>query len=157
MQLSKKHLNNETLEDEPQQALHSVQTVAVHVPDNDEESDGSQNGDVNISKFEAYTPSTNASDDYAHRGTKLRTMPFYVYRMYVRRTPKPSGVGAISPTIFFYEPHYALANSYAEGLLLNCISVPTTDGFQCPIVEKDAEQNSLLKAMFSLRGCAPTP
>ena len=36
MQQSKKHLNNETLEQELQQALRNVQTVAVHVPDNDQ-------------------------------------------------------------------------------------------------------------------------
>ena len=46
-----------------------MQTVAVHVPDNDQDGDGAQDGDVNISKVEACTHSTNASDDYAHRST----------------------------------------------------------------------------------------
>ena len=134
MQQSKKHLNNETLEEEPQQALRNVQTVAVHVPDNDEECDGSQYGGVNISKVEACTHSTNASDEYAHRGAKLRTMPFCGCRMYVRRISRPSRVRATSPTIFFFEPHYALAGSYAQELILNHIKAPTIDGFQCPIV-----------------------
>ena len=35
MQQAKKFLDNEILEEEPQQALRNVQTVAVHVPDND--------------------------------------------------------------------------------------------------------------------------
>ena len=125
-----------------------MQTVAVHVPDNDQDGDGVQDGDVNISKLEACTHSTNASDDYAHRGTKLRTMPFYVYRMYVRRIPKPSRVQARSPTIFFYEPHYAMARDHAQELILHNISVPTIDGFQCPTVEQDPEQNALLKAIL---------
>ena len=148
MQQSKKHLNNETLDQEPQQALRHVQTVAVHVPDDAQDGDGGQDGDVNLCQVEACTHSTNASDDYAHRGTKLRTMPFYVYRMYVRRISKPSRVQARSPTIFFFEPHYALAKSYAQELILNNISVPTIDGFQCPTVEQDAEQNALLKAIL---------
>ena len=45
MQQSKKHLNNETLEQEPQQALRNVQTVAVHVADNDQDGDGAQDDD----------------------------------------------------------------------------------------------------------------
>ena len=125
-----------------------MQTVAVHVPDNDQDGDGVQDGDVNISKVEACTHSTNASDENAHRGTKLRTMPFYVYRMYVRRIPKPSRVQARSPTIFFYEPHYAMARDHAQELILHNISVPTIDGFQCPTVEQDPEQNALLKAIL---------
>ena len=82
MQQCKKHLNNEAVEDTPQQATRNVQAVAVHAHDDAED-------DVNITKVEASTHSTNASDDYAHRGTPLRTMPLYIYRMFVRRIPKP--------------------------------------------------------------------
>ena len=38
------------------------------------------------------TISTNTADDFAHRGPRLHTMPFYIYRMYVRRVLKPSRV-----------------------------------------------------------------
>ena len=97
------------------------------------------------------TKSTNASDDFAHRGRKLLNTPFYVYRMYVRRIPKPR---MSSPTIFFFEPHYVLAKSYAQEVALVNISVPSIDGFQCPTVEQDAEQNALLKAiLFSPWAC----
>ena len=137
MQQCKKHLNNETMEEEPEQALRDVHTVAVHVPDNDQDGDGAEDGDVNISKVEACTHSTNASDDYAHRGTELRTMPFYVYRMYVRRISKPSRVRARSPTIFFFEPHYAMARGHAQELRLHSSNVPTIDGFQCPTWQQD--------------------
>ena len=68
--------------------------------------------------------------------------------MCVRHISKPSRVQARSPTIFFFEPHYALATSYAQELILNNSSVPTIDGFQCPTVEQDAEQNALLKAIL---------
>ena len=148
MQQCKPHFNNEILEEEPKQALRNVQKVALHVPDNDQVGDDAQDGDVNISKVEACTHSTNASDDYAHRGTKLRTVPFYAYRMYVRRISKPSRVQATSPTIFFFEAHYALARSYAQELILHNIHVPTIDGFQFPTVEQDAEQNALVKAIL---------
>ncbi len=36
--------------------------------------------EVEIEKVEACARSTIASDDYAHCGEKLNTMPFYVYR-----------------------------------------------------------------------------
>ena len=154
MQQSKKLLDNETLEQEPQEALRNVQTVAVHVPNNDEDEGSDDDNDVDICKVEACTHSTNASDDYAHRGTKLQSMPLYVYRMYVRRIPKPSRVQATAPTIFF-EPHYALARSYAQEVILYNISIPTIDGFQCPTVEQDGTPSS--KPYCSLRGRAMTP
>ena len=104
-----------------------------------------------ISKVEVCTQSTNAADDFAHRGRQLQNMPFYVYRMYVRRIPKRK---AGSPTIFAFEPHYALARGYAQEVVLVNINVPTIDGFQCPTVEQDAEQNALLKAiLFSPWAC----
>ena len=68
--------------------------------------------------------------------------------MYVRRISKPSRVQARSPTIFVFEPHYALARSYVQEVILNNISVPTIDGFQCPTVEQDAEQSALLKSIL---------
>ena len=156
VQQCKKHLNGETVEHEPQQVFRHVQTVAVHVPDfdqteQDQVDDDAQDADgakVEIIKVEACTHSTNAADDYAHRGTKLQNMPFYIYRMYVRRIPNPSQAKVRSPTIFCFEPHYAMARSYAQEVILNNISVPTIDGFQCPTVEQDAEQNALLKAIL---------
>jgi len=107
-----------------------------------------------ISKAEVCTTSTNAGDDFAHRGRQLHTMPFYVYRMYVRRIPKPK---APSRTVFFFDPHYPLARSYAQEVVLVNISVPTIDGFQCPTVEQDAEQNALLKAILFTPWACPDP
>ena len=74
--------------------------------------------------------------------------------MYVRRVRKPRGLQAEHPTIFFFENHYVMARSYAlEGSLHN-VSVLTIDGFQCPTVLQDAEQNALLKALlFSPFAC----
>jgi hypothetical protein len=109
-----------------------------HVPDSD----------VDVEKVEACTTSTNTSDDYAHRGKKLNTMPFYVYRMYVRRIPRPSRAQACAPDIFVFESHYAMSKAYVQHVVLHVISVPTIDGFSCPTVYQDAEQNSLLKAIL---------
>ena len=53
-----------------------------------------------------------------------------------------------APNIFLFEPHYALAGTYAQQAVLHRINVPTIDGFQCPTVEQDAEQNALLKALL---------
>ena len=48
--------------------------------DGDADDEGSD--DVDIIKIEACTTSTNASDDYAHRGSKLANFTLYTYRMY---------------------------------------------------------------------------
>ena len=50
--------------------------------------------------------------------------------------------------VFFFEPHYALAKSYVQEVQLNSFCVPTIDGFQCPTVLQDPEQNALLKALL---------
>ena len=68
--------------------------------------------------------------------------------MYVRRIPKPNKNKAAAPTIFFFEPHYALSRSYAQEVVLHNVQVPTIDGFQCPTVEQGAEQNALCKAIL---------
>jgi hypothetical protein len=153
MQQCNRHLNHEPVEEATERAHQSVQAVSVQIPGRDQAAEGRQDGsasdfDVDIVKVEACTASTNTSDDYAHRGTKLRTIPLYVYRMYVRRIPRPSRAKTCAPTIFFFEHHYALARSYVQEVILNNINVPTIDGFQCPTVEQDAEQNSLLKAIL---------
>ena len=85
---------------------------------------------------------------------KLRTFTLYTYHMYVRRIPKPSRGKAVPSTVFFFEPHYALSKQYAQEVALHTVSVPTIDGFQCPTVEQDAEQNALFKALlFSPWSC----
>ena len=99
-------------------------------------------------KVEACTTSTNTADDYAHRGHRLTTMPFYVYRMYVRRVPRSGTYSALPSTMFAFEARYALARSYAQQASLHRINVPAIDGFQCPTLEQDAEQNVLLKALL---------
>ena len=63
--------------------------------------------------MEACTTSTNISDDFAHRGDGLQTMPFYVYRMYVRRILRPAKAKAKDPTVFAFEEHYPLSQTYA--------------------------------------------
>ena len=121
--------------------------------DDAEQSDADE--DVVVDKVEAVTTSTNAADDYAHRGMKLRSMCLYVYRMFVRRVRRPTCAGPCAPNVFFFEPHYALAKSYAQEVVLHAAHVPTIDGFQCPTVHQDAEQNTLLKALlFSSRTSA---
>ena len=49
---------------------------------------------------------------------------------------------------FCFEQHYALAKTYVQEVVLHCTHVPTIDGFQCPTVEQDAEQNALLKTLL---------
>ena len=63
----------------------------------------SDDDDVEIEGVEACTTSTNISDDYAHRGAGLHTMPFYVYRMYVHRILRSGKARAKDPTICAFE------------------------------------------------------
>ena len=94
------------------------------------------------------TTSTNTADDFAHRGSRLQTMPFYIYRMYVRRVPKPSRVKVAGPRFFLFEDHYVMAHRYVQEVRLTRPHVPTIDGFQCPTWAQDPEQNSLFKALL---------
>ena len=158
VQQCKKQLNHETVEAPAEKLFQNVETIGIHVQserrssacgtdENGEHDDTMEpDSDVDIVKIEACN--TKASDDYAHRGKQLSSMPFYIYRMYVCRIAKPGKAKLTSPTIFCFEPHYALAKSYAQEVVLHNIHVPTIDGFQCPTVEQDPEQNALLKAIL---------
>ena len=150
MHQCKRLLNHEAEEDQPEQVHSNVETVAVHIRDDEKKdsAEAQEPGEVGIDKIEATTHSTNVSDDYAHRGSQLSTMAFYVYRMYVRRISKPSRAKCRAANIFFFEPHYALSRSYAQEVVLHNMNVPSIDGFQCPTLEQDPEQNALLKAML---------
>ena len=52
------------------------------------------------------------------------------------------------PYIIFFAEHYALANTYAQQVMLHRVNVPTIHGFQCPTVQQDAEQNAILKTIL---------
>ena len=94
------------------------------------------------------TTNTNTADDLAHRGPRLQTMPFYIYRMYVRRVLKPSRAKGAVPRFFAFEDHYVLAQRYVQEVQLTRMHTPTIDGFQCPTWAQDPEQNSLFKALL---------
>ena len=84
-------------------------------------------------------------------------MCFYVYRMFVRRVRSPPPQRHCPPNVFRFEQHYALARSYVQEVTLHSASVPTIDGFQCPTVHQDAEQNALLKALLFTPFCCADP
>jgi hypothetical protein len=154
MQQCKRLLNHEAAEGATDTTHQTVQAVSFHVTQDvqDEqqqhEEDHASESDVDFDKLEACTTSTNTADDYAHRGRTLRTMPYYVYRMYVHRILRPPRAKATAPNIFHFEPHYALARTYVQEVALHSMHVPTIDGFQCPTVDQDAEQNALLKSLL---------
>ena len=56
-------------------------------------------------------------------------MPYYVYRVYVRRIRRPPLRRAKAPNIFSFEQHYGLFQTYVQQVVLN-VHVPTIDGFQ---------------------------
>ena len=103
--------------------------------------------DIEIDAMDACVASTQSADDYAHRGDKLGCMPLYIYRAYFKRVERPHGKDVASD-IFFFEEHYVLAAQYAQKVMLHQVSVPAINGFQCPTVEQDAEQNALLKSIL---------
>ena len=106
-------------------------------------------------EYEPVTTSTNTADDYAHRGPELHAMPFYVYRSWVYRVPR-SGQKSTKQRRIAFTPHYVLAHRY-EQCLKPIQDVVTIDGFQCPTLVQDVEQNALLKAMLFTpwRCCGP--
>ena len=164
MQQCKKIMNAEIPQESHEQEYRSVEAVSVLVatasanvsqpgvsgasqPAQNEDEEGSDE-DVDVVKVEACTTSTNASDDYAHRGPELASLTLYSYRMYVRRVRKPRPGTPLKSTIFLFEKHYALFITYAQEVVLHNVHVPTIDGFQCPTIEQDAEQNALLKTIL---------
>ena len=70
--------------------------------------------EAQVGNMEMCTTSTNTADDYAHRGAHLQTMPFYVYRMYVRRASKRSRGKDGGARFFAFEEHYAMAHRYEQ-------------------------------------------
>ena len=113
VQQCKRHLNHEAVEEPMDQAHRSVQAVSFQLTqradaeEKDEDEDHASDSDASFDKLEACSPSTNTSDDYAHRGRKLWSMPSYVYRMYVGRMRRPPRGTASAPNIFPFEEHYA--------------------------------------------------
>ncbi|MDA8609366.1 hypothetical protein N9L19_00465 [bacterium] len=122
MQHCKRQLNHEAARDDMPQKEQSVQAVAMQVRMPDKSDGGAlqpaqgyaEDGDVEIVDMHACITSTNISDDFAHRGSRLRTMPFYVYRVYVRRILKPARARAKGPTIFVFDEHYQLLRNYVQ-------------------------------------------
>ena len=100
-----------------------------------------------VDEPDAQSKSASVSDDYAHRGDALHSMPFYVYRMYVRRVRRTKAL-AKQPNVFCFEDHYQMWQQYVQLVRLDNMDVPTIDGFQCPTWTQDAEQNCLLKALL---------
>ena len=156
MRQCKRQLNHEAAPEDASQKQLPIQAVTVRVRTSDDDMSSADQRtqeddpeeDVEVVDMHACTTSTNTSDDYAHRGVKLLTMPFYIYRMYVRRVQKPGGAAARAPTMFPFEPHYPMSRSYMQEVILHNISVPSIDGFQCPTWIEDPEQNSLLKTLL---------
>ena len=148
LQQCKRLLNHDAVEEAPASSHQAMQAVAFQGARAEAAASDVEDTEDEFEKVEACTASTNTADDYAHRGRQLGSMPFYVYRMYVRRVRRPGRERAKAPNLFLFEPHYALASTYAQEVVLQRINVPTIDGFQCPTVEQDAEQNALLKALL---------
>ncbi len=109
---------------------------------------GEEHIDPKVVSMTTTTASTNAADDYAHRGRDLLAMPLYIYRMHVLRQDRKHHKAVPGGTVFEFEPHYALARQYVQKVMLDQMDVPTIDGFQCPTWTADREQNSLLKCML---------
>ena len=147
MQQCKRKLNHEAgVEEETAHKEQSIGAVTVRMRTTDDESD--DDDDVEVEGVDACTTSTNISDDYAHRGDGLHSMPFYVYRMFVQRIQSPGKARSKDPTIFAFEEHYVMSRSYVQRVNLINASVPTIAGFQCPTWEQNPEDNSCLKAML---------
>ena len=152
VQQCKRGLNREPREETAATATQNVQVVRVEVSvDNGDApqlaaaaKEKEEEADIEVVSMS--TTSSNVSDDYAHRGPALQSMPFYVYRMYVRRVPKRSQ--EVSHTRFAFSAHYQMSHRYMQEVSLTKVNVPTIDGFQCPTAGNDPEQNSLLKALL---------
>ena len=67
----------------------------------------------------AHTSSTNAADDFSHRGKHLIAMPLYIYRMHVMRVPRKRITITPGGTHFEFEQHYVLSRNYVQKVMLD--------------------------------------
>ena len=115
------------------QSLQAAELKLRVADDANSDSDGGASqparDDAEVTAMDVVTTSTNTSDDYTHRGLRLQSMPFYVYRMYVMRVRKQGRSQACGSSFFEFERHYPLAGSYVQKLNLNSIQIPTIDGY----------------------------
>ena len=125
VQHCKSRLNGETKGEESARPNQQVQAIAFQAAHSSEDK-----GPVEFAAVEACTASTNTADDYAHRGPFLKAMPFYVYRMYVRRIGRTASLGEQAFMVFDFDEHYPMAVSYKQQVSLHRMTVPTIDGFQ---------------------------
>ena len=86
---------------------------------------------------------TNAADDYAHRGKLLKDFHFLGYEMYVRRVPLNDCQGQVFP----FECHYPLASRYGQQIR-NQAAIPRLCNFNCPSLESNAEDNGMMKGLL---------
>ena len=125
--------------------------VRVQMPadtDTEDEADDAVELEAQVVESILETTSTNFSDDFAHRGQKLQSMPYYVYAMHVERKLRKDATSMGPPhQVYEFEAHYPLSITYVQYVHLG-IHVPTIHGFQCPAWEHDPEQNALLKQIL---------
>ena len=86
---------------------------------------------------------TNAADDYAHRGKLLNDYHFLGYEMYVRRVPLNDCEGPVFP----FEPHYPLSSRYGQQIR-DQAAIPRLCNFNCPSLGSNAEDNGMMKGLL---------
>ena len=124
----------------------SLLETQMRLPDSTDDAqptDDACTGDPDVVNMFSRTNTANTADDYAHRGSTLQSMPYYVYIAHVR----PHARNKLPPQhahVVEFEQHYAKSKAYVQVVRLADINIPTIDGFQCPTWQQDPEQNSLL-------------
>lgn len=86
---------------------------------------------------------TNAADDYAHRGIWLTDFHFLGYQMYVKRVTLHDADGHVWP----FESHYPLASRYGQQIRMT-MAVPRFCNFKCPSMAENAEENAMMKSIL---------
>ena len=158
-QQCKRHLNHEAVEKRADTAHHSLTAVSFQVAQcgGDEsmnhDVDSGSDSDVSFDKVEACTKSTNTCDDYAHRGSKLRTMPYYVYRMYVRRVWRSKALYGIESFLF----RAALCLGQDVHARSRVALHARTPNQRLPMPNHRAKSKRLCLKPCSHRGLAPIP
>ena len=80
--------------------------------------------DYVVEATEQLTTTTNTADDYAHRGPKLASMTYYVYRTHAYRVRR-SHKNSLSQRRFPFDEHYVLSSSYEQCVRSSNFEIPT--------------------------------
>ena len=138
------HCQNESLDGGQPAGVGENVRFAEGLPSDSLEEDGAADAARTMRRQQVMSiKTTNAADDYAHRGVWLKDFHFLGYEMYVRRVTLHDAEGHVWP----FESHYPLASRYGQQIRAT-MAIPRLCNFKCPSMAENEEENAMMKSLL---------